>query len=322
MNSRRFFAVLLAAALAAPAVALAQAWPAKPVKIIVPFSTGTAADIAARQLGSRLSEAWGQGVVIENVMGAGGNIGAATVSKAAPDGYTLLMIGINNVINPSLYKDIGYDVTKDYKAIARISLAPLALVAHPSFAANSVKELVALAKAKPKSLLYGSGGNGSVTHLVWELLKTRANIDMTHVPYKSIAQMMTDILGNQIPLGAPAAASALSQAKAGKVKMLAVTSARRSSQLPDVPTVAESGIPDFDVSAWNGLVAPSRTPDDVVAKIHADVVRIAQTKEFVEVLEKAGLDTDLLGPAEFRSFLNSELAKWSKLVKDSGAKLD
>ena len=322
MNSRRFFAVLLAAALAAPAVALAQAWPAKPVKIIVPFSTGTAADIAARQLGSRLSEAWGQGVVIENVMGAGGNIGAAAVAKAAPDGYTLLMIGINNVINPSLYKDVGYDVAKDYKAIARISLAPLALVAHPSFAANSVKELVALAKAKPKSLLYGSGGNGSVTHLVWELLKTRANIDMTHVPYKSIAQMMTDILGNQIPLGAPAAASALSQAKAGKVKMLAVTSARRSSQLPDVPTVAESGIPDFDVSAWNGLVAPSRTPDDVVAKIHADVVRIAQTKEFVEVLEKAGLDTDLLGPAEFRSFLNSELAKWSKLVKDSGAKLD
>ena len=321
---RRLLAVLglAAAAALAPFAALAQAWPAKPVKIVVPFSTGTAADIAARQLGSRLAEAWGQGVVIENVMGAGGNIGAATVAKAAPDGYTLLMIGINNVINPSLYKDVGYDVGRDYKAIARVALAPLAFVAHPSFPANSVKELVALAKAKPKSLLYGSGGNGSVTHLVWELLKTRAAIDMTHVPYKSIAQMMTDILGNQIPLGAPAAASALSQARAGKVKMLAVTSAKRSSQLPDVPTVAESGIPDFDVSAWNGLVAPARTPDEVVAKIHADVLRIARTKEFVEVLEKAGLETDLLGPAEFRAFLASELAKWSQLVKDSGAKLD
>jgi tripartite-type tricarboxylate transporter receptor subunit TctC len=321
---RKFLRVLGFAAAAALAAgnAFAQAWPAKPVRIIVPFSTGTAADIAARQLGTRLAEAWGQGVVIENVMGAGGNIGAATVAKAAPDGYTLLMIGINNVINPSLYKDVGYDVNRDYKAIARVALAPLALVAHPSFPANSTRELVALAKAKPKSLLYGSGGNGSVTHLVWELLKTRAGIDMTHVPYKSIAQMMTDILGNQIPLGAPAAASALSQAKAGKVKILAVTSLKRSSQLPDVPTVAEAGFADFDVSAWNGLVAPARTPDDVAAKIYADVVKIAQTKEFKEALEKAGLDTDLLGPADFRVFLTNELAKWSKLVKDSGAKLD
>ncbi len=321
---RKLLAVLafITVALAAPAGAFAQAWPAKPVKIVVPFSTGTAADIAARQLGTRLAEAWGQGVVIENVMGAGGNIGAAAVAKAAPDGYTLLMIGINNVINPSLYKDVGYDVNRDYKAIVRVALAPLAFVANPSLPASSVKELVALAKAKPKSLLYGSGGNGSVTHLVWELLKTRAAIDMTHVPYKGISQMMTDILGNQIPLGAPAAASALSQAKAGKVKILAVTSLKRSSQLPEVPTVAEGGFADFDVSAWNGLVAPARTPDDVVAKIHADVVKIAQTREFREALEKAGLETDLLGPAEFRAFLTGELAKWSKLVKDSGAKLD
>jgi tripartite-type tricarboxylate transporter receptor subunit TctC len=321
---RKYLTVLglVAAAVLAPASAFAQVWPGKPVKIVVPFSTGTAADIAARQLGTRLAEAWGQGVVIENVMGAGGNIGAAAVAKAAPDGYTLLMIGINNVINPSLYKDVGYDVGRDYKAIVRVALAPLALVAHPSFPANSTRELVALAKAKPKSLLYGSGGNGSVTHLVWELLKTKAGIDMTHVPYKSIAQMMTDILGNQIPLGAPAAASALSQAKAGKLKILAVTSLKRSAQLPDVPTVAEAGFADFDVSAWNGLVAPARTPDDVVSKIHADVVKIAQTREFKEALEKAGLETDLLGPAEFRAFLSSELAKWSKLVKDSGAKLD
>ena len=322
--NRKLLAVLglVAAAVVAAGTALAQAWPARPVKIIVPFSTGTAADIAARQLGTRLAEAWGQGVVIENVMGAGGNIGAATVAKAAADGYTLLMIGINNVINPSLYKDAGYDVSRDYKAIARVALAPLAFVAHPSFPANSVTELVALAKAKPKSLLYGSGGNGSVTHLVFELLKTRAAIDMTHVPYKGIAQMMTDILGNQIPLGAPAAASALSQARAGKLKILAVTSAKRSSQLPDVPTVSESGIAEFDVSAWNGLVAPARTPDDVVAKIHSDVAKIAQTKEFVEAMQKAGLEIDLLGPAEFRAFLSNELAKWSKLVKDSGAKLD
>jgi tripartite-type tricarboxylate transporter receptor subunit TctC len=320
--NRTLLAALAFALASAPAAALAQAWPAKPVKIVVPFSAATAADIAARQLATRLADAWGQGVVVENVMGAGGNIGAVAVAKAAPDGYTLLMAGINNVINPSLYADAGYDMAGDFKPIARIAIAPLAFVANPAFPPNSVPELIALAKAKPKSVLYGSGGNGSVTHLVFELLKTSSSIDMTHVPYKGIAQMMTDILGNQIPLGAPAAASALPQLRSGKLKVLAVTSAKRSSQLPDVPTVAEAGIAGFDVSAWNGLVAPARTPDEVVTKVHGDVIRIAQTKEFVEALQKAGLDTDPLGPVEFRAFIAAELDKWAKLVKASGAKLD
>jgi tripartite-type tricarboxylate transporter receptor subunit TctC len=320
--NRTLCAALAVVLVAAAPPAFAQAWPAKPVKIVVPFSAATAADIAARQLATRLADAWGQGVVVENVMGAGGNIGAATVAKAAPDGYTLLMAGINNVINPSLYADVGYDMSRDFKPIARIAVAPLAFVANPSFPPSSVPELVAFAKAKPKGVLYGSGGNGSVTHLVFELLKTKASIDMTHVPYKGIAQMVTDSLGNQIPLGAPAAASALPHLRSGKLKVLAVTSAKRSSQLPDVPTVAESGIPDFDVSAWNGLVAPARTPDEVAAKVHADVARIAQTQDFIEAMQKAGLDTDLLAPEEFRGFLAAELAKWSKLVKESGAKLD
>jgi len=322
MSRRLLLAFGVLAVAVAPVAALAQAWPAKPVKIVVPFSTGTAADIAARQLAARLADAWAQGVVVENVMGAGGNIGAVTVAKAAPDGYTLLMAGINNVINPSLYADAGYDMARDFKPIARIAIAPLAFVANPAFPPSSVNELVALAKAKPKTVLYGSGGNGSVTHLVFELLKTKTAIEMTHVPYKGIAQMMTDILGNQVPLGAPAAASALPQLKSGKLKVLAVTSAKRSAQLPDVPTVSESGISDFDVSAWNGLVAPARTPDEVVAKVYADVAKIAQTKEFVEAMQKAGLETDLMTPAEFRAFIAAELAKWSKLVKDSGAKLD
>ncbi|MET0679424.1 MAG: tripartite tricarboxylate transporter substrate binding protein [Burkholderiales bacterium] len=320
--NRTFRAALAVFVAAAAPAAFAQGYPAKPVRIVVPFSAATAADIAARQLATRLADTWGQGVVVENVMGAGGNIGAATVAKAAPDGYTLLMAGINNVINPSLYADVGYDMSRDFKPIARVAIAPLAFIANPAFPPNTVTELVALAKAKPKSVLYGSGGNGSVTHLVFELLKTKTAIDMTHVPYKGIAQMMTDILGNQIPLGAPAAASALPQLRAGKLKVLAVTSAKRSSQLPDVPTVTESGVPDFDVTAWNGLVAPARTPDEVVAKVHADVTRIAQTKEFIEALQKAGLDTELMGPAEFRAFIAAELAKWSKLVKESGAKLD
>lgn len=323
MKRHRFITIGLFAALAAaPATLTAQTYPVKPVRIIVPFSPATAADIVARQLGSRLAEVWGQGVVIENQGGAGGVIGAANVAKAAPDGYTLLMMGINHAINPSLYKDMPYDTLRDLKPIVRVALAPLAIVAHPSFPASSIPELITLAKSRPKTILYGSGGNGSVTHLALELLKAKAGIEMTHIPYKGISQMMSDVLGNQIPLACPAAATALPQVKAGKLKALAITSAKRSSVFPDVPTVTEAGIQDFDVSAWNGLLAPSRTSDEIVAKVHADAVKVAQSKQFVEQLQPQALEVDLLNPAAFRSFLSAELAKWSKLVKDSGAKLD
>ena len=300
----------------------AQGYPQRAVRVIVPFSTGTAADIVARHLGARLAEAWGQGVVIENQGGAGGVIGAASVAKAAPDGHTLLMAGINQAINPSLYKDIPFDTARDFNAIVRVALAPLAIVAHPGFAANTVPELIALANTRPGAIQYGSGGNGSITHLAVELLKSRANINLAHIPYKGVAQMMTDVLGNQIPLACPALASVLSNVKAGKLKALAITSARRSSVLPDVPTVAEGGIRDYDVSAWNGLIAPVRTSDQVIAKIHGDVTKIAQSKEFVDLLQGQALEVDLLRPAEFRAFLAAELGKWSKLVKDSGARLD
>jgi tripartite-type tricarboxylate transporter receptor subunit TctC len=232
------------------------------------------------------------------------------------------MFGINHAINPSLYQDIPYDTLRDFKAIVRVALAPLVIVAHPGFAPSSVPELVALAKAHPKSIQYGSGGNGSITHLALELLKVRTGIEMTHIPYKGVAQMMSDVLGNQIPLACPAVATAIGQVKAGKLKALAITSAKRSSVLPEVPTVAETGIPDYDVSAWNGLLAPVRTPDELVAKIHADVTKVAQSRDFVEQLQPQALEVDLLRPAEFRAFLAAELAKWSKLVKDSGARLD
>ena len=321
MNRTALAAALLTSIVVATGAG-AQSFPTKPVRIVVPFSSGTAADIVARQLSPRLAEAWGYGVVVENQGGAGGVIGAAAVAKATPDGHTLLMMGINNVINPSLYKDIPYDTMRDLKAVVRVAVAPLAIVAHPSLPANSIAELIALAKAKPNSIVYGSGGNGSVTHLSLELLKLKAGIDMTHVPYKGVAQMMTDLLGNQIPLASPALASALGQAKAGKLKVLAVTSAKRSSASPDSPTVAEAGFADFDVSAWNGLVAPARTPDDIVAKIHADVVKIAQTRDFIEVLHKQAMDLDLLNPGEFQSYLAAELAKWAQLVRASGAKID
>ena len=319
---RVLFAVALALSLAGSPAVLAQGYPNKPVKIIVPFSPGTAADIAARVLGARLSEAWGQGVVIENQAGAAGNIGAASVAKAAPDGYTLVMLGINHVINPSLYKDTGYDIPRDFKPIVRVAVAPLAIVANPKFPPNTIPELIAAAKARPGEINYGSGGSGSVTHLSFELLKSQTGIQMTHVPYKSIAPMMNDILGNQIPLGSPALASAVGNAKAGQVKILAVTSAKRSSLFPDIPTVAEAGLAGYDVSAWNGLLAPAGTPDAIVDKIYADVVKIAQTKEFADQMKPQALEVEILGPVQYKAFLASELDKWSKLVKSSGAKVD
>ncbi len=306
----------------APSTSAGHAFPQRPVRVVVPFSTGTAADIVARLLGARLADTWGQGVVIENQGGAGGVVGATTVARAAPDGYTLLMAGINQAINPSLYKDVPFDTVKDFRTIVRVALAPLAMVAHPSFPANSVQELIALAKSRPASIQYGSGGNGSITHLAVELLKSRAGVDLAHIPYKGVSQMLTDVMGNQIPLGCPAVASVISQVKAGKLKALAITSARRASVLPDVPTVAEAGLRDYDVSAWNGLIAPARVSDDIVGKIHNDVARIAQGKDFIELLQLQALEVELMRPEVFRAFLLAELAKWSKLVKDSGARLD
>lgn len=319
-NTSFILSATLIAAAAAPATA--QTYPSRPVKIVVPFTPATAADIVARQLASRLAEAWGQGVVVENQGGAGGVIGAAVVAKAAPDGHTLVMFGINHAINPSLYKDVPYDTARDFKPIMRVALAPLVIVANPGFPASSVPELIALAKARPKTIQYGSGGNGSITHLALELLKSNAGVDMVHIPYKGVAQMVTDVLGNQIPLACPAVATVLGHVRAGRMKALAITSAKRFPGLPDVPTVAEGGIRDYDVSAWNGLLAPSRTSDEIVAKIFADASRVAQSREFVEQLQPQALEVDVLRPPEFRAFLASELAKWTKLVRESGAKAD
>ena len=316
------FAFAISAAIAGPGAALAQSWPVKPVKIIVPLSTGTATDSFARKLAAQLADHWGQSVVVENVPGAGGNVGAAVAAKAAPDGYTLIMLAVNHSINPSLYKDTSYDLVRDFKPIVRLAVTPLAIVANPLFPPNNIGELIALAKAKPNSIVYGSGGNGSSTHLAIEMLKSRTGIQMTHVPYKSIAPMLTDILGNHISLGAPAAASVVSQVKSGKLKVLAVATAKRSSAFPDVPTVAESGVPGFDVATWLGLAAPAGTSDAVIEKVYADAAKIAGSKEFREEMREQGTEVDLLGPAAFGRLWADHLAMWAKLVKESGAKLD
>ena len=317
---RYLAAVVALLALAQPAPA--QDFPNRPVKIVVPFSAGSAADIVARRLAQGLGEVWGQQVVVENIVGAAGNIGAAVVAKAAPDGYMLLMVGVNNVINPSIYKDIPFDLVRDFKPIARVVVAPMAIVANPAFPASNIQQLVALARSRSAPIYYASGGNGSVTHLAVEILKTRAGIAMTHVPYKSIAPMLTDIMGNQVSLGAPAAASVLSHARAGTLKVLAVTTANRLSTLPNVPTIAESGYPGFDLSTWNGLLAPGGTPDAIIQKIHADVARVTRSPTFVEQMQAQAMEVGLLDPAAYGAFLKGELQNWAKAVRDSGAKLD
>ena len=302
--------------------AWAQDFPAKPVKIIVPFSAGTATDMVARRLAERLSVLWGQGVVIDNQAGAAGNIGAATGAKAAPDGYTLVMLGLPHAINMALYKNLPYDLAKDFVPVARIATTPMVIVANPKFPGNSLADMVSLAKAQPNDIMYGTNGNGSVGHLVFELLKVQAGVNFTHVPYKAVGQIVTDLLSNQIPVAALASASVIPHMSTKSMKILAVTTSERSELFPGVPTVAEAGYPGYSIAGWAGLVAPARTPAAVVEKIAADVKRVVADKEFVEQVRMQALQVDMLGSAAFSSFLAAESDKWSKLVKLSGAKAE
>ncbi len=314
-------AMILMTVLCAPA-AVAQTYPNRPVKIVVPLSTGTGTDILARRLAIRLSEMWGQPVVVENMPGAGGNIGAAAVAKAPADGYTLVMLAVNHAINAALYKDLTYDLQRDFKPIARLAITPLAIVASPQFPANTIPELIALAKAQPGRIVYGSGGSGSSTHLAIELLSSQTGIRLSHVPYKSIAPMLTDLMGNHISLGAPAAASVVGQVKSGKLKILGMASDKRSSVFPNVPTVAEAGVPGYDVSTWLGLAAPAGTPDAILEKVSADAIRVAGSDDFSGQMREQGMEVQILDPTAFRQFIGVQLTTWAKLVKESGAKVD
>jgi len=323
---RHILAAVLAATaiLGLPSGAHAQDFPRRAVNIIVPAAAGTGADIVARLLAQKLTEAWGQPVVVDNKPGASGALGAALVAKAQPDGYTLCMCFANHTVNASVQSNLPFDILKDFKPIVRTAVAPMAIVAHPSFAANTLPELLALARSSPdnKPVFFGSPGNGSINALSMELLKLRAGVKMTHAPFKSNAQMLTDVTGNQLPIGAAVVASALPLIKAGKLKALAVTSSARSSALPDVPTVAESGLAGYDVSAWNGLLAPAGTPDDIVNRIHASVVRIAGTPELKETLFAQGMDAAPLGPRQFHDYMTAEVKQWAAVVKATDMKVD
>ncbi len=303
------------------AAAAERTYPIRTVKIIVPASAGTGADIVARNLAQRLAETWGQPVIIEKRDGASGTIGAAVVAKAPPDGYTLVMAFLNHVISPALYDNIPFDILRDFKPIVRTARAPMVIFAHPSFPANSIQELIALAKVRANAknpIFFGSPGRASVNALSIEMLKQKANIEMTQAPYKGNAQMVTDVLGNQIPLGAAVIGAVLPQVQAGKLKIIAVTAGKRSASLPNSPTVSEAGIANYDVAAWNGLLAPAGTPDAIINEIYTQSARIMQSREVLDVLQKQGLDVAVMNPAEFKEYMAAEVATWAKLVKESG----
>ena len=305
-----------------PAATLPAAYPNKPVKVVVPYPPGGATDIVARIVFQQVSEATGQQFVIENRAGAGGNIGAEFVARAPADGYTLLIATTAHAINMSMFKGLSYDVVKDFTPVTQLTQGPLVLVATPAFPANNVRELIALAKAKPDTLNFASSGNGQSTHLSAELFNSMAGIKLSHVPYKGSSPALTDVMAGQVPLMFDTMLTAMPFVKAGKLKALAVTSPQRSPAAPDVPTIAESGLPGYEVFAWNGLLAPAGTPKAVIAQLSEELKKAMQLPQVKEKFSVQGFAASWNTPEQFGGFLRAEVNKWAKTVKASGATLD
>ena len=310
-------AALLCAAIAP--LAHAQAYPSRPIRIIVPFGPGGFTDVAARIIQKELGASIGQPIVIENKPGAGSTIGTAEVAKAKPDGYTLAMISTTHVITPHLYKEMPYDPLKDFAPVMKLAEGPYVLVTHPSLPAKNVRELIALAKAQPGRIDYASSGNGSSQHLVGALFVTMAGAPMNHVPYKGSSGAMNDLLGGQVKVSFVGVPNALPNLASGKLRALAVTTRTRYSELPDVPTLEESGVKGYDATIWLGLLAPPGTPREIVQKINAEVSRVLASAEARKLMASAGVEVATSTPEEFAALMQSELDRWGKVVKETGA---
>jgi tripartite-type tricarboxylate transporter receptor subunit TctC len=303
--------------------ASAQQYPSKPIRFVVPYPAGGPLDTVARLLGQKVSESVKQPVIVDNKPGAGGNIGADAVAKSAPDGYTILMGAVaTHAINPTLYASIPYDPIRDFQPITQVASTPNVLIVNNSVPASSVREFIAYAKAHPGKLNFGSGSTGSAGHLAGELFKAMAGVDMTHVPYKGAAPAMQDLIAGQVQLMFDNFASANTQVKAGKVKALAVTTARRSPLAPDLPTIAESGLPGFDINTWFGIFAPAGTPKEIVEKLHAEFVRALAAPDVHGKMVNLGAEPVGNRPEEFAAYIKSEAEKYARVIKASGAKVD
>lgn len=311
-------ALAACALLACASGALAQTWPARPIKLVVPFAAGGAPDVVARNIAIRLGDRLGQPVVVENKLGAGGNIAYESVGHSAPDGYTLVFATTGIATNMSLYKNPRYDALRDFAPVTLVSTGAHVLVANPNLPAKNVKELIALGKAKPKSLSYGSSGSGTILHLAGELFTIKTGVELQHVPYRGAALAQSDLVGGSINLMFSDVASALPHISAGKVRALAVTGAQRMPSLPDIPTLAESGVPGYEIEAWFGILAPAGTPSPVVERLNRELRAVLTLPEMKQRM--AGLAQNPVGdsPAEFAAFLKSEVAKMGEIVKASG----
>ncbi len=317
-------ATLLAGLAGWGAPVAAQGYPTKSIRLIVPFAAGGSTDVVARTLGQKLSEVLGQQVVVENRTGAGGSLGAEAAAKAAPDGYTLLMGTSGTLaINPSVYAKTLYDPVRDFTPVALLGSTAYLLLVHPSVPAATLQEFVGLARSKPGQFNYGSAGNGSTGHLVGELFKSLAGVNLTHVPYKGQAPAMADLIGGQIHALFEPVGTALPQVRAGKVKALGITGSRRSSLAPEIPTLAESGIANYDAGAWFAVVAPAGTPGDIVARLNGEINKLLRTPDVQAKL--VAQQVEPLPPAtpeQLGAHIRTEVAKWAKVVKDSGARVD
>jgi tripartite-type tricarboxylate transporter receptor subunit TctC len=308
---------LLCLAIAAPSPQVqAQGWPTKPVKMVVGFPPGGGTDILARIVAQKLSEAWGQAVIVENHPGASATIGATVVAKAAPDGYTLSMGQLTpNAIAPALFAKLPYDAVKDFVPIILVGTSPNVLVINPALAANNVAELVALAKSKPGKLSYASSGQGSLQHIAAELFKSMAGVDIVHVPFKGSGQAVTDLISGQVDMNFDSIPAVIQHVKSGKLRALAVTAAKRASAFPELPAIAESGYKDYDLTTWWGLFAPAGTPADIVARVHRDTLAALHNAELKERFANLSVDPGGGTSREFADYVLREIAKYDKLVK-------
>jgi tripartite-type tricarboxylate transporter receptor subunit TctC len=299
----------------------AQGYPAKPIRIIVPFTAGGSSDIAARVIGQKFTESWGQQVIVENRPGAGAVTGTDLVAKSPPDGYTLLLQTIAFAIIPSLRK-LPYDAVKDFAPVTQISALPLVLVVHPSLPVKSVKALVALAKSQPGTLTYASSGNGTSPHLAGEMLKSMAKINLVHIPYKGNAPAMNDLLGGHVMINVGLLPVLLPYINTGKLHALAATTNKRLPALPQLPTMAEAGFAAYEISSWQGIFAPAATHGDIVAKLHQEIARTLNQPDMRQRLENDGTQIVASTPAQFGAFVRAEISKWARVVKESGATVD
>jgi tripartite-type tricarboxylate transporter receptor subunit TctC len=310
-------ALIIPLTLLATGEVFGQAYPTHPIRMVVPFSAGAGVtDIMARLVGQHLSANLGQQVVIDNRPGAGGIPGTEVVSRAAPDGYTLLMTNVALAVNSYLYTKLPYDAVKDFMPVTMVNSAPLLLVVHPAIAAKTVKELIDYAKAHPGQLNYGSGGVGSTPHLSGELFKSIAGIDAVHVPYKGGAPALSDLVGGQLSFMIENVPGTMPFVKAGKLRALAITSAKRSALEPALPTMAEAGVPGYEVIGWNGIVAVKGTPPAIVAKLHTEVAKILRTPEVTQRLTALGAEPVGNTPDEFNAFIKAEMVRWGKIIKE------